>query len=798
MSFNTALSGLRASNVDLQVTGNNIANAGTIGFKSSRVEFGDLYSASILGSAANTPGSGVSVQAIRQDFGHGNPKLTERDLDLAVNGAGFFVLSNQGEQLFTRAGSFGLTDDGYVVSNTGAYLQGYSANAEGNLNGILGNLRVDVTTQAPRQSTSVEAAFNLNSNETVLESTGKRFTTEGAAIGVTRTGLKAATSTTLPLGTITIPAADPAIPGSGGINFGTVPSAFTIDLAGSVAGNGSVTVTLDDSIAYSLQDIANLINSEIYGAEDPINVQAVVATNAGGNATGIAFKDMSEGASSTITVAPAAGDNVANQLSMAIAGAAPLAQGTAAANNGYASQSLDIRGPGGVVRFTSDPLASAAQTASELNALSGVTASARTEAALSNFTSSAGSEFMLNGVALNGGTLEEIEEQINALTSSKLPGISATYDAGTQRLQVVSPTGADLKFSFSGTNAGNVTIQGRAGTPVQSLASLNESLVVGGSMTIMMEEGYEVVSSSPAVGNLFAPLTNASFTPVTINAFDPKDQDTYNHATSNRIFDSLGNPHSLTQFFVKQPYDPADPSTSPNHWVMYVQIDGQNVGDPDYTLPSPQNTEATMAGFNVHFKPDGTLNTTLSDSMLISNWTPLGADGEPIGGLGPLNVLQGGTTPVTQPPVSSNFEIDFSGSTQFGSPFGTESFDQDGHATGRLASLDVDSTGIIFARFTNGEAQVLGQVALANFNNIEGLKPVGNTMWAQTFETGEAVIGAPGTSSLGNITAGALEESNVDLSEELVNLIIAQRNYQANAKTIETANATTQTIINLR
>jgi len=175
----------------------------------------------------------------------------------------------------------------------------------------------------------------------------------------------------------------------------------------------------------------------------------------------------------------------------------------------------------------------------------------------------------------------------------------------------------------------------------------------------------------------------------------------------------------------------------------------------------------------------------------------LGADGKPLGALTPLNAIQGGTVPVAEPPSSSNFVINLAGSTQFGSVFSSEA-DQNGYTTGRLAGLDVDAKGILFARFTNGEAQTLGQVALANFNNIEGLKPVGNTMWAQTFETGEAIIGAPGSTSLGDITSGALEESNVDLSEELVNLIIAQRNYQANAKTIETANATTQTIINLR
>ena len=231
---------------------------------------------------------------------------------------------------------------------------------------------------------------------------------------------------------------------------------------------------------------------------------------------------------------------------------------------------------------------------------------------------------------------------------------------------------------------------------------------------------------------------------------------------------------------------------------MNVQIDGQNIGDPDPSLPSPDNTAPTLASYNVYFAADGTLDTTLTDTMLVSNWTALGADGKPQGALPPLNVLQGGTTPVVEPPASSNFVIDLLGSSQFGSAFSVENLDQNGYTTGRLAGLDVDSKGILFARFTNGEAQTLGQVALANFNNMEGLKPVGNSMWAQTFETGEAVIGAPGSSSLGNITAGALEESNVDLSEELVNLIIAQRNYQANAKTIETANATTQTIINLR
>lgn len=782
MSFNTALSGIRASNFDLQVTGNNIANAGTIGFKSSRVEFGDLYSASILGSAGNMPGSGVTLNMIRQDFGNGNPKLTERDLDLAVNGAGFFVLSNQGDRLFTRAGAFGLDDDGYVVSSTGAYLQGFSANASGNISGILGNLRVDVNTQAPRQTTGVRGAFNLDSNETVLETVGSRFGTDGAAVGVTQVGLQEATTTVTNLGAVATP-----------IDFTAQPTSFQISLAGSspASGNGTVTINLNTSVANSVQDVVNLINSAIFSAATPINVQAVAN---GGN---IEFRDLTEGASSTITLSGVTGGNA---LSTALNNAGPSVAGVPAATNGYLPQTLEITGPtGATITFTSDAAASAAQTASELNALAGITASARTTATLyaPNFNNNNGN-LTLNGVTLTATNLAALANEINALRTSTLPGISATVNTAGD-LEIVSSVGTDLRFSFAGPlPAGQVDLQGRPGTGMQTINNINDAAVIGGSISILMDEGYAVASSNPAVGNLFAPLTPASFTDVPINAFDPTNQNTYNHATANPIFDSLGNPHILSQYFVKQPYDPADPSTSPNHWVMYVQIDGQNVGDPDPTLPPPANTVPTMASFNVHFNSDGTLNTTLTDTVLISNWVPLGEDGEPNGALPPLNVLQGGTTPVLEPPASSNFEIDLTGSTQFGSSFAVDDYDQNGYATGRLAGLDVSSTGIIFARFTNGEAQVLGQVALANFNNIEGLKPVGNTMWAQTFETGEAIIGAPGSSSLGNITAGALEESNVDLSEELVNLIIAQRNFQANAKTIETANATTQTIINLR
>src|SRR5690606_757674 len=155
---------------------------------------------------------------------------------------------------------------------------------------------------------------------------------------------------------------------------------------------------------------------------------------------------------------------------------------------------------------------------------------------------------------------------------------------------------------------GAIDVIGRPGTGVRSLTTAGDSLVIGGEISIVMEEGFSIASSSPPVGNLFAPLTAASFTEVPINSFNPDDQATYNHATSATIYDSLGNPHIMTQYFVKQPFDPLDPSTSPNHWQLFVLIDGQEVGDPDPTLPSPENTAPTRAMYNVHFNSDGTLN----------------------------------------------------------------------------------------------------------------------------------------------------------------------------------------------
>ena len=275
------------------------------------------------------------------------------------------------------------------------------------------------------------------------------------------------------------------------------------------------------------------------------------------------------------------------------------------------------------------------------------------------------------------------------------------------------------------------------------------------------------------------------------NPFNPEDQRTYNHATSSTIYDSLGNPHIMTQYFVKEPVTGGD-----SVWAMYVMIDGEDIGDPPDADGGP-----SRARFDLQFNQNGSLvsvNGNPNGEVLISNWTPKDADGQPNGADGPLLVAEGAETPIPDPPVSSNFIINLAETTQYGATFGVNDQRQNGYTTGRLSGLDVSDEGVIFARYTNGQSQTLGQVALATFNNVNGLSPVGETTWVETYASGQPIIGSPESGTLGSIKGSSVEEANVDLSGELVNLIIAQRNYQANAKTIETSDAVTQTIINLR
>ena len=437
MTFNTALSGLKAASSHLNVTGNNIANTGTTGFKYSRAEFADLYASSMFGTGSNSIGSGVLTSDIAQQFTQGNISYTDNSLDLAINGSGYFIMSDGGSQIYTRAGAFKVDSSGNVVDSSGNNLMGYGVDADGNLvNGVLTNLVVDTSNQAP-------------------------------------------------------------------------------------------------------------------------------------NATSLVTQDL----------------------------------------------------------------------------------------------------------ALN--------------SSASVP---------------------------------------------------------------------------------------------TTTTFDPSVSTSYNWSTSVSLYDTQGNAHTMTQYFAKD---------SSNNWSMYVLVDGRNPGDPTSTTPYEATLPFTTAG-------------ELDTANIVSTDFTVNADGTlSLADWIPATITDSTTDPVTwgsngAAASSTGVTLDLREASQTNTSFAVNSLEQDGYTTGQLSGLSFDETGQMFATYTNGKSEVIGQVALATFANMQGLTPVGGTAWKQSLASGEPVIGTPTSGTLGSIAAGALEDSNVDLTGQLVDLIVAQRNYQANAKTIETENAIAQTIINIR
>jgi flagellar hook protein FlgE len=427
-----------------------------------------------------------------------------------------------------------------------------------------------------------------------------------------------------------------------------------------------------------------------------------------------------------------------------------------------------------------------------------VNASATTTATIpsASFNNASGTMSMsINGVSLTGQTPQDIADLVN-LGQPGLGTVSAVIDINGDMV-LTDAVGNDLVFGASGGPTDTYEVAGTQGTNTTIDTTGANVATVGGSIEFTLGEGITLANASPAVTNVFGVLDANAFTEFALRTFDPTNQDTYNSATSLTVYDSLGNPHAMSLYFVKERFTPGVPSEEANRWSAYTLIDGVDVGDPDPNLPPPQNAAPTRARFALQFNSDGTLNPAGTAPILVSNWEPLDANGNPNGATGALNVLGGGALPVATPPNSSNFEIRLDDSSQYGREFALGSIEQNGYTTGKLSGLAIDTEGVVAARFTNGQTSVLGQVALANFNNTQGLQSIGDTAWVETNQSGVAVIAAPASGSLGTIASGALEDSNVELSEQLVQLIIAQRNFQANSRTITTADEITQTIINI-
>jgi flagellar hook protein FlgE len=240
--------------------------------------------------------------------------------------------------------------------------------------------------------------------------------------------------------------------------------------------------------------------------------------------------------------------------------------------------------------------------------------------------------------------------------------------------------------------------------------------------------------------------------------FNATDPTSYNDSTSGSVIDSLGNSHVFTMYFVK--------TATAGQWNLHATVDG--------TATTNVNLGAGAGNpVNLNFNSSGALTTAMPISPVA------------------LTIGGGAASPMS-------FGVDLNGSTQFGASFAVNSLTQDGFASGRLAGFNVGADGVMVGHYTNGQSRNLGQFVLANFSDPRGLKPVGNGRWDETADSGLPVVGAPGSGDLGAVQASATESSNVDLTAELVNMITAQRIYQANAQSIKTQDAVLQTLVNLK
>lgn len=594
MGFATALSGLKAASTSLQVTGNNIANSQTTGFKESRAEFADVYATSIGGVSKTQPGAGVKVTEVAQQFNQGNIESTQNSLDLAVSGNGFFVLADTVNlpdpanpaapvdpsvpSAYTRNGAFQLNSSGNVVNDKGQYLLAFAPNgttaAEGFSVGVFRPLTIDTAQGLPNATENINMKLNINGaanlpTTTVFDPTNPLSYNNTTSITTYDTQGNAHIASTYYVKTPVANVWDAYLFLDG---FGITTGGQAVPPAVALPSTVSATVNTP-GLPIPMTFTAS-------GLLDEVGVRAAAVKSAA----------ILAGANTALTDA-----NAASTAAAATAGGAYTAPLAAAA----LSQAL----------VASASASAAAATAAAINSIPATATLANTAKTTAATAAASAAAYATAAAGVNSGA--------TGTAAAILAGIAAT-DAGLARAAALAYDNA---------------VQGAAASTTQ--------------------------------------VTKVDFGSIDLSSIDP----------------------------------------------------------------------------NISVAPMA-------------------------------------------------FDVDFFGSTQFATPFSVNGLDQDGLPAGNLTGVDVDATGIVFARYSNGGSKALGQVALARFQSNQSLAKLGDTSWAQTSSSGAPIYGAAGDNNFGGIQSSALEGSNVDLSEQLVKLIIAQQAYQANSQTITTEKTLIQTILN--
>lgn len=645
MAFQQGLSGLSIASKALDAISNNVSNSGTVGFKQATAQFADVFAASLAAGSSTQVGIGASIGNVAQQFTQGNISTTSNTLDLAINGGGFYRMSDNGSITYSRNGQFHVDKNGYVVNASGLRLTGNTFDAKGLPSGVGGEIQMSFGDADPKATTEAGYSVNLDS----------RSASPSALTKATLYGT--------------------AVPG-------TVATPLVL-----TATNNTLSIAVDGEAAASIN---------IAAGSYPDSSSLVAAVQAGIDKSSLKGRvEVSADSSGKLTLTSKHG----GRLSSLLVG------GTAAAG---------LQLPSGVTVSGSNAVVAT---------LSGSAVAPLTIAP----TPAAGTTSTMS-VSVDGGS--PVTVTLNAATYPDTASLVAAVQAA---VNATGPTGLQGKVVVGSNASGNVTLS-------SALAGGASSMTVSGAAASALGmPGFTATANS--------------------GGFSITDPTSYTSTTSQTIYDSLGNPHTQSLYFVK--------TAQANKWDVYTSLDG---GFP----PEIDATTGLHSPTTISFDSNGGLLTPKTISTVYTVTT--------------------GAVP------SLAVTVDLNNSTQFGNSFGIAQLSQDGYKPGSLSGLTVEADGTILGNFSNGQSRTMGQVLLTNFRNPNGLVSVGGNQWQWTPAAG-AVDGAgapPGTGTLGVLQSAAVEESNVDLTGELVNMITQQRAYQANAQSIKTQDQILQTLVNLR
>jgi flagellar hook protein FlgE len=798
MSFYTSLTGLNSATAQLAVTSNNIANVGTSGFKRSRADFGDIFSTSPLQKSSSNIGQGVSLKQVSQEFSQGNISTSGNSLDLAITGDGFFPLKTPDglQDIYTRNGSFTLNDQNNVVNSTGQRLLAASVDSSGkaDLQRLSPLVIPPKTSGEAKETTKIQLGLNLPADSPVILADFDRSNpatyNKSTALTVYDSGGNGY------LATVYYTKTQNASPGSPFSKWQTeffvgdtqvkpglqqasnsTGSELFVNKYGDIRPKSDPSVTPPSGTVamYTLDQLTDVRNSTPAPAvgdtlsSDVFNVAlGFYTTSAEAGPTDfkvgntMAFK---------LSVDDSPLTNISYELTTADQDPATLARNLQVQINNVMGKLADT--PDDITTPEFDPV---------VNARYGITVVFNPDSGRFTFNSGTTGDNSNIRVETTLGTADDTDEQE---LSNNLLGIKPD-EAGAGVLQ--TPSSLD---------------DAQRGKPSFPAVQTSETLTINTTGNVAVVEA----------NNDFTVSVDGITTRISIST-GSYSMETLASRLEERI-NSIIDPVSKREVSgVDVKWDSRAKqlvfTTGTTGDAASIQV----TGHPDWGLANTemrfgQTTQwIKLAQYTdngaLQYVRNGKQTEDITDLNTKNDWWPVFLDrgeltfdltGKPVSPIKPMGFetafLQGGKGALTM-------SIDFTQSTQYSSSFAVLSQSQDGAPEGELMGLDIGVDGLVNATYSNGSQNSLGKIVLANFSSPTGLRQVGDASYLASASSGQAKIGEAGSAGFGTIRAGATERANVDLTQELVDLITAQRNFQANAKAIETSSTMTSAIINIR